>query len=162
MALSVSSRSAGRFTSRVGGGSAFFVSPLRTHPLKLKPPDTKKTERSGRYAAKLLFQFRVLVAGSPGVRRTCEERIITLSATHAQAALRESKRRGRAAQHRYKNSDGNAVHFEFVGVLELLRLDPACEADEVWYDITDRVRPMERRASIIPPESRLSAIRNHE
>ena len=133
-----------------------------TRLLKSKRHDSKKTEQSGRYAAKLLFQFRVMVDGSPGVRRTCEERIITLSGTHAQAALREAKRRGRAAQHRYKNSDGNPVHFEFIGVLELLRLDPACESDEVWYDITDRVRPMERRPSIVPPESRLSAIRNHE
>lgn len=103
-----------------------------------------------------------MVDGSPGVRRTCEERIVTFSATYGQAALREAKRRGRAAQHRYKNNDGNAVHFEFIGVLELLRLDPAGENDEVWYDITVRVRPMERRASIIPPESQLSAIRNHE
>ena len=103
-----------------------------------------------------------MVDGSPGTRRTCEERIVTVSATHGQAALREAKRRGRAAQHRYKNSDGNPVHFEFIGVLELLRLDTVCEPDEVWFDITERVRPMERRASIIPLESWLSAIRNHE
>src|SRR5204863_4473408 len=110
---------------------------------------------------KLLFQFRVMVDGSPGVRRTCEERIITFPAAHGRAALREAKRRGRAAQHRYLNNEGNPVHFEFVGVLELLRLD-ACHSGEVWYDITNRVRPMERRAAIIPPESRLSAIRSHE
>jgi hypothetical protein len=130
--------------------------------LKSKPHDSKKRKPNGRYAAKLLFQFRVMVDGSPGIRRICEERIITLSAAHGQAALRDAKRRGRAAQHRYKNSDGNPVHFEFVGVLELLCLDPSCGSDEVWYDITERVRPSERRAAIIPPESRLSAIRNHE
>ena len=130
--------------------------------MKSKRHDSKKKDQSGRYAAKLLFQFRVMVDGSPGVRRTCEERIITFPATHGQAALREAKRRGRTAQHRYKNNEGNPVHFEFVGVLELLRLDPACECDEVWYDITDRVRPMERRASIIPAERQLSAIRNNE
>lgn len=103
-----------------------------------------------------------MVDGSPGIRRLCEERIITYSAADGRAALREAKRRGRAAQHRYKNTDGNPVYFEFVGVLELLRLDPACEPDEVWYDITERVRPRERRTSIIPPESRLSVIRNRE
>jgi hypothetical protein len=130
--------------------------------LKSKSHDNKKAASSGRYASKLLFQFRVMVDGSPGVRRTCEERIVSFSAAHGQAALREAKRRGRAAQHRNKNSDGYAVLFEFIGVLELLRLDPACEPDEVWYDITDRVRPMERRRSIIPAESQLSAIRNHE
>ena len=129
--------------------------------VKSKRHDSKKKQQSGGYAAKLLFQFRVMVDGSPGVRRTCEERIITFPATHGQAALREAKRRGHAAQHRYQNNAGNPVYFEFVGVLELLGLD-ACDCDEVWHDITDRVRPMERRATIIPPESRLSAIRNHE
>ncbi len=133
-----------------------------TRVMKSKRHDTTKKRASGKYAAKLLFQFRVMVDGSPGVRRTCEERIVTFSSTHGQAALHEAKRRGRAAQFRYKNSDGNPVHFEFVGVLELLRLDSDSESDEVWYDITERVRPMERRASIIPLESWLSAIRNHE
>jgi hypothetical protein len=122
----------------------------------------KKPEQIGRYAAKLLFQFRVTAGGSPGIRRLCEERIITISAPQARAALKEAKRRGRATQYRYQNSDGNPVHFDFIGVLELLRLDPACEPDEVWYDITERIRPMERRASIIPPEGHLSAIRNRE
>ncbi|MCI0748044.1 MAG: DUF4288 domain-containing protein [Verrucomicrobia subdivision 3 bacterium] len=139
-------------------GSAF---PLEAYFEELSNGITRK-KQSGRYAAKLLFQFRVMVEGSPDVRRTCEERIITFSATHGQAALREAKRRGRAAQHRYKNNQGNPVHFEFVGVLELLRLDPACEADEVWYELKERVRPMERRASIIPPENQLSVIRNHD
>ena len=130
--------------------------------MKSQRYDPKKTEQSGRYAAKLLFQFLVLVDRTPGIRRTCEERIIAFAAAHGSAALREAKRRGRAAEYCYKNNDGNPVHFEFIGVLELLRLDPVCEPDEVWYDITEQVRPMERRASIIPPESRLSAIRNHD
>jgi len=121
-----------------------------------------RSEPSGRYSAKLLFQYRVTVDGSPGIRRTCEERIITFLACHGRGALREAKRRGRSAQHRYTNNDGNPVRFEFIDVLELLRLDPACETNEVWYDIMERVRPMERRASIIPPESQLSAIRNHD
>ncbi|MEI8288313.1 MAG: DUF4288 domain-containing protein [Verrucomicrobiota bacterium] len=129
--------------------------------MKTKRQDSK-AKPSGRYAAKLLFQFRVVVDGSPGVRRTCEERIVTFSAAHGRAALREAKRRGWAAEHRYKNNEGNPVYFEFIGIMELLHLDPAGEADEVWHDITERVRPMERRTSIIPPESRLSAIRNHE
>jgi hypothetical protein len=130
--------------------------------LKAKPHNTKKTKRSYRYAAHLLFQFRVMVDGSPGIRRTCEERVINFSAANGRAALRDAKRRGRAARNRWKNSDGNFVHFEFVGVLELLCLETACEPDEVWYEITERVRPMERRASIVPPESWLSAIRNHD
>jgi hypothetical protein len=130
--------------------------------LKSKRHITSHRKPSGNYSAKLLFQFRVMVDSSSGIRRICEERIVTFSATDGRAALREAKQRGRAAQHRYKNSDGKPVYFEFVGVMELLRLDPACDADEVWYDIIDRVRPMERRASILPQESQLSAIRNSE
>jgi hypothetical protein len=103
-----------------------------------------------------------MVDGSPGKRRTCEERIVTISSRDGMTALREAKRQGRVAQHKYKNSDGNFVHFDFIGVMELLRLDTACEPNEVWYDITERLRPMERRASVLPSERRLSAIRNRE
>ncbi|QDT55226.1 hypothetical protein Pan44_32680 [Caulifigura coniformis] len=114
-----------------------------------------------RYSAKLLFQFRVEVNGSSGVRRLCEERILTFSAENARQALREAKRRGRAAKYRFPNSDGNPVYFEFVGVLELIRLLDG-DSDEVWYEIVERVRPMERRSTLIPPEKRLSAIRHAE
>ncbi len=117
---------------------------------------------AGTYAAKLLFQFRVMVAGSPGTRRLCEERIIRFSSSDSRTALRHANRRGHAAQHQYKNRAANLVHFDFVGVLELLRLDIACEPDEVWYELSERVRPMERRGSLIPPEHELSAIRNCE
>jgi len=40
-----------------------------------------------RYAAKLLFQFRVVVDGEHGVMRTCEERILVLRASSARKAL---------------------------------------------------------------------------
>jgi hypothetical protein len=130
--------------------------------VKSKLHQKKKSRTGGRYAAKLLFQYRVMVDGLPGKRRTCEERIITIPSRDGRAALGEAKRQGRAAQHNYKNSDGNSVHFEFVGVMELLRLDTVCEPNEVWYDITERLRPMERRASVLPLERSLSAIRNRE
>lgn len=114
----------------------------------------------GRYAAKLLFQFRVTTAAGDGKRRTCEERIVLIEASTARKALAQAKRRGKLAQHDYANSEGNAVHFEFVGVLELKGLGVECEDDEVWYDITERLSPMERKAEIIPPDSQLCAIRN--
>ncbi len=43
--------------------------------------------------------------------------------------------------------------------MELLCLDPACDPDEVWYHIVERVTPMERRKAFIPPERRLNALR---
>ena len=113
-----------------------------------------------RYAAKLLFQFRVTIDGDSGKRRICEERIVLLNATSGRAALAQAKRRGKKAQSNYENSDGNPVRFEFIGIQDLRCLDPECENDEVWYDIVERLLPSERRAKLIPPESKLSAIWN--
>lgn len=112
-----------------------------------------------RYAAKLLFQFRVVVNGNSSQRRTCEERIIVVNARSAESALLRAKRNGRKGQYQTLNSDGNPVHFEFIGILDLLELGIECEPDEVWYDIVERVSPSERRDEIIPRESELCAIR---
>ena len=113
-----------------------------------------------RYAAKLLFQFRVDIDGDAGKRRTCEERIVVTTARSAASALTKSKRKGHSAQHDYCNNDGNAVFFEFVGVMDLLELGAESDPDEVWYDIRERLLPMERREVFIPPEAKLNAVRN--
>ncbi len=105
-----------------------------------------------RFAAKLLFQFRVDVNGDPGKRRLCEERIINFSARSSRQALQKAKRRGKKGEHSYKNSDGNTVSFEFVGILDLMSLGIEAEADEVWYDIRERLLPKERRDKIIPDD----------
>ena len=112
-----------------------------------------------RYSALLLFQFRVMVRGNPGKRRICEERIVHFRASSARRALAVAKRKGRAAQHTYLNSDGHKVYFEFVGVMDLRHLGSECEEDEVWYDIVERLLPKERKARWIPPERELDAIR---
>jgi Domain of unknown function (DUF4288) len=114
----------------------------------------------GLYSAKLLFEFAVFVDGQPGVRRLCEERLVLLDAIDVRAAVREAKRQGRAAQHRYRNGEGNPVLFRFVGILDLVHLGVECQPNEVWYDITQRVRPMERRLTILPAEAELSAVKN--
>jgi hypothetical protein len=44
-------------------------------------------------------------------------------------------------------------------VLDLLHLGVECEPNEVWYTIRQRVRPMERRSSLIPRSEKLNAIR---
>ena len=101
-----------------------------------------------RFAAKLLFQFRVSVNGDVGKRRLCEERIINFSARTPREALQIAKRRGKKGEHSYKNSAGNTVSFEFVGVMDLMSLGVEAEADEVWYDIRVRLLPKERRKKI--------------
>ena len=113
-----------------------------------------------RYSAKLLFQFRVDLGVDTGKRRTCEERIILIEARSASAALARAKRKGSEAEHDYKNDEGNTVLFEFIGVMDLLCLGLECDADEVWYDIHERLSPMERRDVFIPPEDQLNAMRN--
>jgi hypothetical protein len=112
-----------------------------------------------RYSAKLLFQFKVIIGSDPGKRRLCEERIVLLSARDAHSALTKAKIRGKTSQHRYMNSDGNPVHFEFVGVMDLLELGAECDPDEVWYELNERLLPSERREKFIPPESQLNALR---
>lgn len=122
--------------------------------MKSKSPETK------RYAAKLFFQFRVIVPGEQSKQRTCEERIIVMNAATAQAALAHAKRKGKEGQHSYVNSDGNRVRFEFIGVMEMIDLGSECGDDEVWYEIKSRMEPSERKNRFIPPESELRAIRN--
>ena len=80
-----------------------------------------------------------------------------LTAPSARAALAASRRRGRAAQLKYENDQGNPVHFQFVGVTDLLCLGPECAGDEVWYDVREMMMPMERSASILPTDAVLLA-----
>ena len=94
--------------------------------------------------------------------RYCEERIILIQAPTARKALVAAKRRGKSAQYHYGNGPNSTVYFEFIGVMDLLHLGVECEEDEVWYDISRRKLPMERSASLIPPESSLNAIHNDE
>ena len=127
------------------------------------PRLTNPSERSavgGLYSAKLLFEFCVFVRGRPRNRRLCEERLILLSAPTARSAFREATKQGTASASRYRNGDGNPVHFRFVGVLDLCHLGVECEPNEVWYAIGERLRPMERKAKLIPKPLELSAIRN--
>jgi len=108
-----------------------------------------------RYAAKLLFQVRVDLGKDTGKRRICEERIINYQAESDSIAIRLAKQRGKAAQCSYKNSEGNNVFFEFVGILDIMSLGAEADADEVWYDIKERLLPMERRADILPGDANL-------
>jgi len=82
-----------------------------------------------------------------------------MEAPNARAALREAKRQGRGSQYRYRNNEGCPVHFRLVGVIDLLHLGVECQPNEVWYTITQRVRPMERRGRLIPKTHELNAIR---
>ena len=118
-----------------------------------------KTER---YAAKLLFQFRVRVGGSDNKRRLCEEQIVVFRANTAREALKKAKERGKEEEFSYLNDENNKVHFEFIGVVDLLHLGGECREDEVWYQVKEYSEPKERRQKLIPQEKHLSAIANEQ
>jgi hypothetical protein len=112
-----------------------------------------------RYAAKLLFQYRIETRARPSKNRTVEERIVALSAQNARKALTKADKRGRSSELHYLNNEGNRVSIEFVGVVDLMELGPECEKDTAWYEIKTMVQPMERKRELIPTPENLSAIK---
>lgn len=114
-----------------------------------------KKQPTRKFAAKLLFQYRVVIDGEPNKRRICEERIINFNARGSRDALRHAKRVGKTAEHDNLNDEGNPVFFEFVGVLDLIELGVECEENEVWYDIKEMLTPMERKDKLLPTDDKL-------
>jgi len=98
-----------------------------------------------------------MVGRKPNRRRRCEERIIVVKATSAKGALAQAKRYGAKCRHTYDNSNGDDVHFEFLGVMELLQLGLECDKEEVWWEHVHRICPSERRISLIPTDYDLLA-----
>lgn len=99
------------------------------------------------YAATLLQQYRVKEL--PSTMRTCEKTIVHVHARTYPEALRKAEALGRKLQHRYKNSEGNTVCFEFVAVTDLIDMSHVKRGEpEVWYDIVKLRQPMERRAEL--------------
>jgi hypothetical protein len=125
--------------------------------LRLLRQGAKPQSVGGLYAAKLLFEFCVSANGKPHARRLCEERIILVEASSAFDAARVAQRQGKTGQTRYRNLHGERVRLRFVGVLELVQLDTGREPNEVWWVLTTRLRPMERRAQIVPRVRDLAA-----
>jgi hypothetical protein len=111
-----------------------------------------------RFAAKLMFQFRV-DGDAPGGFRTVEERIVLISALNAAAAYAVAKHKGKVAKYNYLNDDGGRVYFEFVGVLDLINLGPETEDDEVWYEIRRMKDPMQRKRDLVPDKQELDAFK---
>lgn len=112
-----------------------------------------------RYAAKLFFQFRVVVNGESSKFRTVEERIVLIKSDSAKSALNKVKRSAKRKEFSYRNNDGNMVFYEFIGVIDLMQLGIECERNEVWYEIKTKLKPMENKKKLIPEEHELSAIK---
>jgi hypothetical protein len=114
-----------------------------------------------RYDAKLLFQTRIVPeAHDRRQRRGCEERVFVIVAPSARVALARALRRGRDLRHDYTNCEGKPVHYEFIGVMQLLRIDYSFyQARRSLAGVYLRKTPMERRANLIPAHDQLDAMR---
>ena len=88
----------------------------------------------------------------------CEERIVTFSAGSPRAALAKAKQIARRASHSYRVVGGGRVHFELVGIMELMELGVETVPGEVWWDLYHRKLPRQRRAKLVPPERRLRVL----
>lgn len=114
------------------------------------------------YGAKLLFQWRIVENGKVKRRRLCEERVILVRARSAQDALAQAKRYGMSEsfEDRAPRPRGRKVFFEFVGVIDLddVFADFTVHPTEVWYELRERVRPMERKRKLLVPENRMRAV----
>lgn len=109
--------------------------------------------QKNRYAAKLLFQFRV--SDSNEKRRLCEERIVLLESTSPKRALQTAKTIGKKEQFNYQNKTGGTVYFEFVGIQDLVELFDPSDCNEVWYDIKRYMLPMERKSKVTKSDADL-------
>jgi hypothetical protein len=113
------------------------------------------------YSAKLLFQWRPVRSGRSRKRRVCEERIVTFASRSPEAALGKANRLA-ASENRVERHGDLTLHFEFIGVLQLVELvgeDPDPRVREVWWEHVERVSPSERRAQLIPRPNQLHALR---
>ena len=88
-------------------------------------------------------------------RRWCEERIISFRAADAKSAISHAKATAKESTYDFVNAQGLRVFFEFVGILDLLHLGEECQAEDVWYEFTQRLQPKERKRNIIPNDATL-------
>jgi hypothetical protein len=116
-------------------------------------------KKKKRYAAKLLFQFRVVINDESSQFRTVEEMIVLIKTDCAKSALNEIKYSAKNKEFSYLNNDGNMVYYEFIGVMDLIQLGIECKKNEVWYEIKTKLKPMENKKKFIPEEQELSAIK---
>ena len=111
-----------------------------------------------KYAALLLFQFRVVTDGKSNRKRICEERIVHLFCGTPEEAIKLAQERGKDEEFDYED-DKRHIFFEFIGVVELVDLISLDGEDEVWSRLVEKVYPLERKDKLIPKVEKLSVFR---
>jgi hypothetical protein len=110
------------------------------------------------YAAKLLFQWRVIASRKQYKRRVCEERVILMRARNPREALKKAKRYGASECFNDHRKD-RKVFFEFIGVVDLddMKTEFNESPAEVWYELREMLQPMERKQRLLVPERHMRA-----
>lgn len=85
-----------------------------------------------RYSAQLAFGY--FVAGCSA--DTCEIRTVVFECASNDEAVLVANDLGSEKQYQFKNSDDESVLFQFLGTIEILKLD-VCDDDEVWYSVSN-------------------------
>jgi hypothetical protein len=107
-----------------------------------------------------------LMATERSTRRSCSfsgarsrAAVVLLRARTARDALAQVKQYGRHAGYEDPRKGGK-IMFEFVGVIDLDEMvtDFFEHPVEVWYELRERLRPMQRRRKLLVPENRVRAV----
>jgi hypothetical protein len=114
-----------------------------------------------RFAAMMLFQFRVEKNNLINKKRICEERIYHIYCQNKDDALREALDIGKNEEFDYVDDD-KKVFFEFVGILDIVELDENEDSNVVWSRFVEKREPMERKNKIIPPKNKLSVFKSNK
>lgn len=118
----------------------------------------KSKNIENRYSIKLLFQFRIVKNKVSNKRRLCEERILRIDAANVEDAIDLARIIGENNQHKYKNKLGEVIHFEFIGILDIIKLHEKMESSEVWYEFKRLAFPMERKSKLLPNMDKLKVV----
>jgi len=109
-----------------------------------------------RMAAKLLFQFRVIIDNSSGIYRKCEERYVVFDiVTDVYETLDRIYECAKNKNRSFKNCGGNKVYFEFVGISDYIIMGAECEENEFWYDFVVKKLPMENKKKLTMSKSEI-------
>ena len=108
------------------------------------------------YTATILSQSRVVVDGESNKMKPCTLIWHLLKAKTHKEAIRLANKIGKSQEVSYKNTDGNMVHVEFVGIMDLVESTFHLEHfDEPWVWSGNMLNPMERKDKLTASDEEL-------
>jgi hypothetical protein len=111
-----------------------------------------------KFAVFLLFQFQTIKNDTINKKRICEERIYHIESETSELAYTKAKEIGIKEEFSYIENNIQ-VHFQFIGIIELIELSIYDDKNLVWSNFIEKVNPMERKNRIIPLKNKLAIFR---